>query len=85
MRKPILATRVSPVVNKSVRLLTKGLGITISEYMRRLIMQDLDSRNFFNEELKKALQSHDDGQPIIVEERRETSANKIRGILLGSN
>lgn len=53
-RKPILATRVSPYVNQSVRRLTRGLGISISEYLRKLILQDLESRKLFQDELKEA-------------------------------
>jgi hypothetical protein len=54
-RKPALATRVSPYVNNAVRRLTTGLGITISEYLRKLILQDLESRRIFDDELKKAV------------------------------
>lgn len=64
MVKPILATRVVPVINKSVRKLTRGLGISISEYLRRLIFQDLDSRRIFNDELKKAVEeAEEDYEP----------------------
>jgi len=60
VRKPILATRVSPYINQSVRRLTKGLGISISEYLRKLILQDLDSRKMFEDELKKAVEQSDE-------------------------
>jgi hypothetical protein len=43
-RKPILATRVSPLVNKSVKQLAETLGITVSEYLRKLILDDLESK-----------------------------------------
>ncbi|MFX0200387.1 MAG: hypothetical protein ACFFCW_30075 [Candidatus Hodarchaeota archaeon] len=55
MKKHILATRVGRYVNNSVRDLTRGLGISISEYLRKLILQDLDSRRLFEEELAKAI------------------------------
>ena len=50
MRKPILATRVSPYVNTSVKQIVKNLGITVSEYIRSLILQDLNSKKFFDGE-----------------------------------
>lgn len=59
-RKPALATRVSPVVNTAVRRLAKALGITISEYLRALILQDLDSRKMFEDELKRAVEQVDE-------------------------
>jgi len=55
-RKPALATRVSPNVNASVRRLTKALGITISEYLRKLILDDLESKQMFKGEFKKAVE-----------------------------
>jgi hypothetical protein len=54
-RKPALATRVSPVVNIAVRRLTEALGITISEYLRKLILDDLESKKMFEDELKTAV------------------------------
>lgn len=56
----ILATRVGQYVNNSVRRLTVGLGISISEYLRRLIIQDLDSRSLFDDDLKIAVESVDE-------------------------
>jgi hypothetical protein len=64
MRKPALATRVSPYVNQSVRKLAKALGITISEYLRKLILQDLDSRKMFQDELKKAVEKSEEGEHV---------------------
>ena len=55
MKKHILATRVGHYVNNSVRFLTRGLGISISEYLRKLILQDLESRHLFEEELIKVI------------------------------
>ena len=55
MKKHILATRVGHYVNNSVRVLARGLGISISEYLRKLILQDLESKRLFEDELTEAL------------------------------
>ena len=60
LKKHILATRVSSYVNNSVRALAKGLGISVSEYLRKLILQDLDSRKMFEDELKRAVEQVDE-------------------------
>lgn len=60
MKKTILATRVGSYIEKSVRMLIKSLDISISEYLRRLIMQDLDSRNLFDKELREVIESFDE-------------------------
>ena len=57
MKKTIWA-RVSPDIDKSARMLAKAMGISISEYVRRLIIQDLDSRNLL--ELEKAVREQND-------------------------
>ena len=59
MKKHILATRVGHYVNNSVRFLTCGLGISISEYLRKLILHDLESRHLFEDELAKAVEMKD--------------------------
>ena len=72
MRKPILATRVAPVVDRSVRRLTRGLGISISEYLRGLILRDLDSKNALKGELAEHVELRSDdrysetGKPVKV-------------------
>jgi hypothetical protein len=53
LKKHILATRVGHYVNDSVKILTKGLDISVSEYLRKLILHDLDSRQIFQNELEK--------------------------------
>ena len=76
-RKPALATRVSPYVNTSVRKLAKGLGISISEYLRKLILQDLDSRKMFEGELKKAV----DESKTIPQVHARRPEDSIRDLL----
>ena len=53
MKEHILATRVNDYINKSVRLIAGALGISISEYLRKLILHDLDAMKTFVDELKK--------------------------------
>ena len=55
-RKPAIATRVSPAVNKAVRQLTNALGLTISEYLRKLILDDLESKGMFNAQIKESIE-----------------------------
>jgi len=76
-RKLALCTRVSPYVDKSVRKLAKGMGITISEYLRRLIMQDLDSKRLFNNDLRRTVDSYDDED---VRPRRVTEEFTIHNL-----
>jgi len=75
-RKPALSTRVSPIVNTAVRQLTKALGITISEYLRKLILQDLDSRKMFQDELKKAVEQSE-ANDVTQRPRPRASAHTI--------
>ena len=63
MKKHILATRVGRYVNNSVHVLTRGLGISISEYLRKLILQDLESRHLFEEALAKSI---DESSPTLT-------------------
>tara|TARA_B100001971_G_C18067508_1_gene471259 strand:- start:644 stop:835 length:192 start_codon:yes stop_codon:yes gene_type:complete len=57
VKKHILATRVGHYANNSVRTLARGLGISVSEYLRKLILQDLESKRLFEEDLSKALKT----------------------------
>ena len=57
MKRKIIATRVGYYVHNSVKDLTGGLGISVSEYLRKLIIQDLDMRHLFEDELAQAVES----------------------------
>ena len=57
MRKHVIAARVGKYVYNSVQGLTKGLGISISEYLRKLIIQDLDSKRLFEEDLARVVEA----------------------------
>lgn len=74
-RKPALATRVSPIVNIAVRRLTEALGITISEYLRKLILDDLESKKMFEDELKTAVKKSE------PKARKETPGEMLRKLL----
>ena len=47
----ILWTRVDLQVAESAQELARAQGITISEYIRQLIIKDLDGRSVFNAKL----------------------------------
>lgn len=85
MGKQTLATRVSPYINKSVRMLSKGLGVTISEYLRRLILQDLDSRNLFDDELRRIIHLYNDKEHPLTEREAEGSGKRIGRLLNDDN
>lgn len=48
----MLWTRVDGNVRKIVEKLAESQGITISEYVRRLVIEDLDKRSIFTAILK---------------------------------
>lgn len=56
LKDNILATRVTHFVHKTVKMVAKGLGISVSEYLRTLILHDLESKGMFAGELKKAIE-----------------------------
>jgi len=47
--KVILATKLDSAIAYLVKTIVQGLGITTSEYLRMLILQDLDKRGLTNE------------------------------------
>jgi len=51
-REVVFAT-VSPEVKEAVERVAQAMGISLSEYVRRLILEDLDKRSFFTQEAKK--------------------------------
>ena len=67
-RKPAIATRVSPRVNKAVKQLTKTLGITVSEYLRKLILDDLESKRILNSQFATTLEQDETMKPERPEE-----------------
>lgn len=64
MKEHILATRVNDYINKSARLLAEALGISISEYLRKLILHDLDTMRTFVDELRKKAEVENSGSSI---------------------
>jgi len=62
LKKHILATRVNSYVNKSTRAVARGLGISVSEYLRNLILQDLNSKKMFVDEPKRTVEQPEEDQ-----------------------
>ena len=54
MKTAIIWSRVSPEVQRTMIELAESQGITISEYVRQLIIKDLDERSVFTSQLKQA-------------------------------
>lgn len=55
MSKKMLWTRVNGNVRAVVEKLVEKQGTTISEYIRRLVINDLDGRSVFTSALKNEL------------------------------
>lgn len=53
MKTKIIGTRVSSEVRKTIERLSDSKGISISEYVRQLIISDLDKRSVFTTKLKE--------------------------------
>ncbi len=51
MKREMLWARVDASIAKAVRQLSDAKGISVSEYMRQLVIADLDSRSVFNTRL----------------------------------
>lgn len=51
----MLWTRVDGNVKRIVEKLAKSQGLTISEYVRRLVIEDLDKRSIFTVMLKEGI------------------------------
>ena len=45
---------VTPEIKEAVRRLASAMGISTSEYVRKLILEDLDTRTVFTSKLKEA-------------------------------
>jgi len=53
MKTKIVGVRVSPDVGSTIEKLTASQGVSISEYVRQLIISDLDKRSVFTTKLKE--------------------------------
>ena len=54
-RKTMLWARVDEKIKGHVEKLAEIKGISISEYVRNLVLEDLDKRTVFTDELKETL------------------------------
>ena len=54
MKEHMLATRVGHSIYNSVQTITEAIDISVSEYLRKLILSDLDSKILIDEELRLA-------------------------------
>ena len=52
MKTKIIGTRVSKEIRETIDRLASTKGISISEYVRQLIISDLDKRSVFTTKLK---------------------------------
>ena len=48
--------RLKTEIKKLVKQMANAQGVSISEYLRKLVINDLDQRNVFTDELKQKLQ-----------------------------
>ncbi|MEM2351237.1 MAG: hypothetical protein QXT26_02400 [Thermoproteota archaeon] len=56
VQKTILWTRVDTKIRNVVEKLAKAKGVSISEYLRDLVLEDLDRRTIFTTVLKEDLE-----------------------------
>ena len=56
-KKNMVYSWVSGDVKELMEKIAKSMGITVSEYIRRLILEDLDKRNVFTTKLKREIQN----------------------------
>ena len=61
MKKHILATRVGQRIYKSVQFVSNRLDISRSEYVRNVILSDLENRNVLDIELDERSISEESG------------------------
>lgn len=54
MTKELIGAWVEPKIKNNVEKLAKIKGISLSEYLRSLILADLDKRTIFTKQLKEA-------------------------------
>jgi len=52
----IISCYVDAEVKKTIEVLARKMGISLSEYLRRLVIDDLDKRSFFTSKLKEVTQ-----------------------------
>ncbi|MHA1362508.1 MAG: plasmid mobilization protein [Candidatus Freyarchaeota archaeon] len=52
----IVNFRLKPEIKELVKQMANAQGVSISEYLRKLVINDLDQRNVFTDELKQKLQ-----------------------------
>lgn len=60
----MLWTRVDCNIRKMVEKIAETQGITISEYIRQLVIEDLDKRSVFTTILKQSLEA--DGRKVCA-------------------
>lgn len=53
--KVMVWSRVDPEVKELAEKVSDAQGLTISEYIRMLITNDLDKRTFFTDQVKKEI------------------------------
>jgi len=53
MKRETIWARVDSGVASAVRQIAGLMGISISEYVRRLVLADLDARSVFNTQLRE--------------------------------
>ena len=57
-QKKVVWAWVHPSIREAVERIAKSKGISISEYVRSLILEDLEKRNIINAVLKEEMKSN---------------------------
>ena len=53
--KVMVGARIDPFVKELAEKIADSQGISLSEYIRKLIVEDLDKRTFFTTKVKEGL------------------------------
>jgi hypothetical protein len=61
---------VDKSVQDAVKLLSKQMGISISEYVRGLVIADLDGRSFFTTQFKEKMQQTQTAQLVKIQKAK---------------
>lgn len=50
----VVSCYIASEIKKLIETLAKDMGISLSEYLRRLVLDDLDKRSIFTTQLKQS-------------------------------
>lgn len=55
VKTEVVYGKVEPEIKEIVKQLARKMGLTVSEYVRNLVLEDLDKRSVFTTQLKQEI------------------------------